>query len=329
MTLPPLSTSRDLPAARLAQARPRQRISARAKAVSVWQGIQERPLFWLAPAGAFLLLFYTYPLIDVVRLSFTDANLLSPDYRYTLSSYRRLIRDPAVLSSLRVTAIFAVGSVVLKLVLGMALALAIDAGVRRRIMGTVLVRTSILAAWIIPGIVVGVLWKILLSTSSYGILNYWLELALGTRVEFLSDLRFSLATTILVNVWRGVAFTMIILYAGLQRIPAELYEAAIVDGAGPIARFRFVTLPMLTPVLFIALVLVTISSVNTFDLVVALTEGGPARSTEVIAMSVYRQVFEFLHLGRGAAIAVLLLAVNLVMTAFYLWLLRVNREVPA
>lgn len=299
------------------------------RAVAAWHAIQERPLFWLAPAGAFLLIFYTYPLIDVVRLSFTDANLLSPDYRYTFGSYRRLFLDPAVLSSLRITAIFAVGSVALKLVLGMALALAIDAGVRRGMVGTVVVRTSALAAWIVPGIVVGVLWKILLSTSSYGILNYWLELASGTRVEFLSDTRFSLATTILVNVWRGVAFTMIILYAGLQRIPAELYEAAIVDGAGPVARFRFVTLPMLTPVLFIALVLTTIASVNTFDLIVALTEGGPARSTEVIAMSVYRQVFEFLNLGRGAAIAVLLLVINLGMTAVYLWLLRVNRDGPS
>lgn len=293
---------------------------------SIWHAIQERPLFWLAPAGAFLLVFYTWPLIDVIRLSFTDASLLSPDYRYTLGSYRRLLQDPAVLASLRVTAIFALGSVALKLVLGMGLALAIDAGVRRGMMGTVVVRTSVLAAWIIPGIIVGVLWKILLSTSSYGILNYWLELALGTRVEFLSDLRFSLPTVILVNVWRGVAFTMIILYAGLQRIPAELYEAAVVDGAGPIARFRFVTLPMLTPVLFIALVLITIGSVNTFDLVVALTEGGPARSTEVIAMSVYRQVFEFLHLGRGAAIAVLLLVINLTMTAVYLQLMRVDRS---
>ena len=299
------------------------------KAVSLWSRVEEWPLVWLAPAGLFLLLFYTYPLIDVVRLSFTNANLLSPDYTYTFNSYRRLFLDPAVAHSLGVTATFALGSVVLKLVLGAALALAVDAGVKRGLAGTVVVRTSVLAAWIIPGIVVGILWKILLSTSAYGILNYWLEIAFGSRVEFLTDLRFSLATTILVNVWRGVAFTMILIYAGLQRIPVELYEAAIVDGAGAVARFRFVTLPMLTPVIFIALVLITIGGVNTFDLVIALTEGGPARTTEVIAMSVYRQVFEFLHLGRGAAVAVLLLAVNLTMTLVYLRLTRANREIAA
>jgi len=296
---------------------------------SFWQRIEDSPLVWIAPAGLFLLLFYTYPLFDVIRLSFTNANLISPDYIYTLGSYERLLLDPSVRHSLSVSFIFALGSVTLQIGLGMALALAINAGVKRGLVGTVAVRTSVLTAWIIPGIVVGILWKILLSTSSYGVLNYWIELALGFKVEFLTDLRYSLATTILVNLWRGVAFTMILLYAGLQRIPAELYEAAIVDGAGPIQQFRYVTLPMLMPVMFIALVLVTISSVNTFDLVMALTEGGPARTTEVIAMSVYQQVFRFMNLGRGAAVAVLLLAVNLLMTLVYLRLTRVDREVAA
>jgi multiple sugar transport system permease protein len=288
--------------------------------------LEDRPLLWIAPAGLFLLLFYTYPLVEVIRLSFTNATLLSADYAYTFNSYRRLLIDPAVRHSLIVSCLFALGSVALKLALGLALAVAIDTGVKRGLFGTVVVRTSVLAAWIIPGIVVGILWKILLSTSAYGILNYWIELGFGQQVEFLTDLRFSLATTILVNVWRGVAFTMILIYAGLQRIPAELYEAAMVDGAGALARFRHVTLPMLRPVIFIALVLITISSVNTFDLVIALTEGGPARATEVIAMSVYQQVFKFMNLGRGAAVAVLLLAINLLMTLIYLRLTKVNRE---
>jgi ABC-type sugar transport systems, permease components len=119
---------------------------------------------------------------------------------------------------------------------------------------------------------------------------------------------------------------MIILYAGLQKIPAELYEAAVIDGAGAFARFRHITVPMLVPVIFIALVLMTISGVNTFDLIVALTGGGPARSTEVIALSVYQQVFKFMNLGRGSAVAVLLLAINLGMTLVYLFLLRLNRD---
>lgn len=292
----------------------------------LWNRIQDAPLFWLLPALVFLLLFYTYPLLDVVRLSFTNASLIGGDYQYTLDSYSRLFRDPATLRSLQVTLIFASGSVVLKLVLGMMLALALDAGVKRGLLGMTVVRTSILAAWVIPGVIVGVLWRLLLSTSSHGLLNYWIESAFGTSVPFLTDTRLALLTAILANVWRGVAFTMIILYAGLQRIPAELYEAARIDGAGAVARFRYVTVPLLVPVVFIALVLMTISGVNTFDLIVALTDGGPARSTEVIGLTVYQQVFRFMNLGRGAAVAVLLLAINLGMTFIYLWLLRVNRR---
>lgn len=294
---------------------------------SSWARVQDTPLFWLLPAGFFLLFFYTWPLLDVIRLSFTNASLVTADYDYTLDSYRRVLQDPSTLRTLKITLLFAGGSVILKLVIGMGLALAIDAGVKRGLHGIVLVRTSVLAAWVIPGVVVGVLWKILLSTSSHGLLNYWIQMAFGESVGFLSDPKIALLTTILANVWRGVAFTMILIYAGLQRIPPELYEAARVDGAGALARFRFVTLPTLAPVIFIALVLITIGGINTFDLIMALTEGGPARSTEVVGMRVYQQVFQFMNLGRGAALAVLLLAVNLIMTLLYLRLLRLNRKI--
>jgi multiple sugar transport system permease protein len=284
------------------------------------------PILWLLPAIVFLALFYTYPLLDVIRLSFTNARLIGGDVAYGFDSYRKLLLDPATGRSLQITLTFAIGTVLLKLTIGMLLAVGMDAGVKRGLKGMVVVRTSIMAAWVIPGAIVGILWKILLSTSAYGILNYWITSAFGTSVPFLTDTRMALLTAILADVWRGVAFTMIILYAGLQRIPAELYEAAIVDGAGTIARFRYVTLPMLIPVIFVALVLMTISGVNTFDLIMALTQGGPARSTEVIGLSVYQQVFKFMNVGRGAAIAVLLLAINMAMTAVYLILLRVNRN---
>lgn len=284
------------------------------------------PFFWLLPALTFLLVFYTWPLLDVIRLSFTDTKLIGGSDEFTLNSYRRLFLDPATRRSLTITVMFALGSVVLKLTLGMLLALSMDAAVKRGLRGMAVVRTSIMAAWVIPGVIVGILWKILLSTSSHGILNHWITSAFEISVPFLTDARMALVTTILANVWRGVAFTMIILYAGLQRIPAELYEAAIVDGANAFARFRFVTLPMLVPVIFVALVLMTISGINTFDLIVALTGGGPARATEVIGLTVYQHVFKFMNLGRGAAVAVLLLAINLAMTAIYLLLLRANRE---
>ena len=291
-----------------------------------WVAFQERPFIWLAPAILFLLVFYTWPLIDVIRLSFTEARLTGGDYAFTFDSYKRLVRSSRTWHALEISLIFAIASVVLKLALGTALAIGIDTAVKRGLKGMTIVRTSILAAWVIPGAIVGVLWKIMLSTSSHGLLNHWIESIFGASVPFLTDPDMALVTAILANVWRGVAFTMIILYAGLQKIPEELYEAARIDGATAWQRFRFVTIPALVPVIFVALVLMTISSVNTFDLIVALTEGGPARSTEVLSLAVYNQVFANQRLGAGSALAVLLLAVNLAMALVYLVVLRVNKR---
>jgi len=115
-------------------------------------------------------------------------------------------------------------------------------------------------------------------------------------------------------------------YAGLQRIPQELYDAARVDGAGRWARFRYVTVPQLKPVVFVTTVLVSIYALNTFDLVYALTGGGPGRATEVLALFMYQEGFAEYHLGRAAAVAVLLLALNLVVTAAYLRAFDVTEE---
>jgi multiple sugar transport system permease protein len=119
---------------------------------------------------------------------------------------------------------------------------------------------------------------------------------------------------------------MIMMYGGLQRVPRQLYEAARVDGAGRWARFRHVTLPHLRPVVFITTVLVTIYALNTFDLIFALTGGGPGRATQVLALFMYQEAFGDNALGRGAAIAVVMLAANLLLTAAYLYAFDIREE---
>jgi multiple sugar transport system permease protein len=277
----------------------------------------ENYLFWILPMIFFLGLFYLYPLLDVIRLSFTDASLLRETYTYTLSSYDRLIRDPRTLFSLRITVIFALTNVVFQLILGLLIALVFQAGEQRKLVGTTFVRTVVLAAWIIPGVITGILWRMLLTTSNHGIVNYAIRSVGGESVPFLIDPNFALGSVILVNIWHGTAFSMLLQYAGLQRIPQELYEAARVDGAGAWQSFRFITLPQLRPVLFINLVLISIYTFNAFDMILALTAGGPARMTEVLTINTHTQVFQFFQLGRGAGMAVVLLLINLVMTLIY------------
>ena len=175
----------------------------------------------------------------------------------------------------------------------------------------------VLTAWIIPGVLVGILWKTLLSSASSGIINHFVQSLGMERIPFLLDPLYAVISIIVANVWGGAAFCMILQYAGLQRIPAELYEVSRVDGARAWQQFFHITLPQLKPILFINLVLITISSFNTFDMIATLTSGGPAGTTEVLTLAAYIQVFTYWNMGRGAAIAVLLLAITVVMTIVY------------
>ncbi len=277
----------------------------------------ENFLLWLLPMVVFLGSFYLYPLLDVIRLSFTDASLIRETYNYTFDSYRRLLIDPRTIHSLRITIIFAFSNVVFQLLFGLLIALVFQAGDQRRLIGTTFVRTVVLAAWIIPGVITGILWRTLLTTSNYGIINYFIRSLGGESIPFLIDPNYALISVIVVNIWHGTAFSMLLQYAGLQRIPQELYEAARVDGAGAFQSFRYITLPQLRPVLFINLVLISIYTFNAFDMILALTGGGPARRTEVLTINTHTQVFQFFQLGRGAGMAVTLLLINLVMTLIY------------
>lgn len=146
--------------------------------------------------------------------------------------------------------------------------------------------------------------------------NFLLSFAGIGQVPFLSSAGAALTSVIVANAWRGCAFSMILQYAGLQRIPRELHEAADLEGLSAWQRFRMVVLPQIAPVVALNLAVITIATLNTFDLILPLTGGGPARSTEVISLFMYRSAFFNLEAGRAAAVAVIMLALNLGLAAF-------------
>jgi multiple sugar transport system permease protein len=205
--------------------------------------------------------------------------------------------------------------VALQLTIGFAVAWLIDAARRRRVRGTLAARAAVVSAWVMPGVLAGVLWKILLIENRSGIVNYYLSLVKLGPVPLLSSPTLALVSVVVANVWRGCAFSMILLYAGMQRVPRELHEAADLEGASPWQRLRWLLVPQLAPVIALNLVLITIASFNTFDLIIPLTGGGPARRTEVISLFMYRLGFFDLEAGRAAAVAVVMLLVNLTLAA--------------
>jgi ABC-type sugar transport system permease subunit/ABC-type glycerol-3-phosphate transport system substrate-binding protein len=284
---------------------------------------------WLCPALALVTVILIYPMLDLLRLSLTDATVAGTRYAYTTSSYRTLIGDPAFYGMIAVTVAFVGASVVLQLTLGFAVAWLIDAARRRRARGTLAARVAVVSAWVMPGVLAGVLWKILLIENRSGIVNYYLSLLKLGPLPLISSPVLALASVVVANVWRGCAFSMILLYAGMHRVPRELHEAADLEGASAWQRLRWLLVPQLAPVVALNLVLITIASFNTFDLIIPLTGGGPARRTEVISLFMYRLGFFDLEAGRAAAAAVVMLIVNLVLAAVASRLMSRRAEQPS
>lgn len=260
-----------------------------------------------------LSVFYLWPLISVIRYSFTDAQLGDPSYSYTISSYPYVFSSSDFWYTVQATFIFVGGSVFFQLLLGLITALLIN----RELFGAFFVKLAMIAAWAVPGIIAGIVWQIIYSESSWGILNYLTDLMGLGKTPFLSSPGLALFSVTLANIWRGTGFSGIMQYAGLRSIPAHLYEAAQIDGASAWQSFKYVTLPQLRPILLINVTLITIYTFNTYALIYSLTRGGPGEATAVIALQAYKQTFRLMDLGAGAVYAVLMFCLSLVFTFIY------------
>jgi len=282
------------------------------------------PVPWLLPLSLVLVLVFLYPVFEVFRLSFTNANLIDKTFEYTTSSYRSLFMKPGFGRMIGITFIFVALSVLFQMLLGFIIALLVDLGTKRKLFGTVLVRTTVLAAWAIPGVIIGIIWSMLYNESDAGIVNYMFQQLGMPKVPFLSDPNVALLSVTLANVWRGTAFCMILIYAGLQTLPGDVLEAAKIDGTTIWQTLYKVIIPMISPILFINLVLSVVSTFNTFDMIMALTAGGPGTSTEVIALGVHSSIFQLFELGEGSATAVVLFMINIILTLVYFRFLDKN-----
>ncbi|MEM1101618.1 MAG: sugar ABC transporter permease [Pseudomonadota bacterium] len=279
----------------------------------------------MAPALLLLGAFYLVPILDVLRLAFGDATLLRPATRYGIEGVSEVLTQPALPGVLWATALFTAASVLGILGLGLLIALLVVRGERRRLPGMGLLRTVVLTAWVVPGIANGLIWQMLFSEAPFGALNSTIALVGISPVRWLSDPTNAMISAVIANVWQGTAFAMIVFYAARKGLSQDLYSAAAIDGAGPTARFVFITLPQMRPAILVSTVLVTIQTLNTFDVILALTGGGPGRSTEVLSLFTFNTVFFNFDLSGGSVLAVILVLIALLLTVLYIRLL-VDRE---
>ncbi len=273
-------------------------------------------LLFLAPAVLFLLFSSVYPLLYSLRLSFFSWNMSVPNSQPVwigLGNYTRLFSDANFLSSVRITLIFVATSVTIEFILGMGLALlATSSG---RMVG--LIRTVLLIPLMMTPVVVGVLWRTLYH-SEYGAINFMLNLfGIGSQT-FIADPQQALASVIAVEVWQQVPVVAFILAAGIQSLPVDLYKAARVDGASAGQIFREITLPLLRPVILVALLLRIMDAFRIFDIIWTLTFGGPGRTTELLSMLIYKSGLQFFQIGQASAMSWLFLLVIFCISIFFI-----------
>jgi multiple sugar transport system permease protein len=284
------------------------------------------PLPWILPVILVIGVFYLYPVFDVFRLAFTDATLIGNRENYTLGSIINGLGSPALPGILLTTLIFTGGSVVGQQLFGLAIALVVIRGEKRRLWGTTALRTTALVAWVVPGIAGGIIWQMLFSEAPYGALNSMLRVMHLHPVAWLSDPAIAPWSAVIANVWRGAAFSMVVMYAALKSIDPALYEAAEMDGASAGQRLIYITLPQLRAAILVNMILITILTINTFDAIIALTGGGPGRATEVLSLYVFNIVFRNYDLSGGSVLSVLMLVISLGLALVYAWFLP--REEP-
>jgi multiple sugar transport system permease protein len=281
----------------------------------------------LLPALGLVALFFLGPALWAVYASFTNMALVGADAanpRFVgLANYIQLFRDPDFLAVMRNSVVFVVGSAVIgQFLLGLGLALLLNYAQQRGFKGGNLVYAAVLLAWIDPSLIAGFLWAAMFDFY-YGSLNVALK-AIGLAPQnWLGDQ--AMLAIIVANTWRGTAFTMLIFLSGLKTIPAEIYEAARVDGAGAWRRFWDHTVPNLKYIALMALMNITIATLGVFILILGLTGGGPGIRTEVLSLYAYHTAFQAREIGYGSSIAMIMLLINFAFAGIYLWFFRVER----
>jgi multiple sugar transport system permease protein len=250
----------------------------------------------VAPAIGGFALVAAYPLLAVLWLSLRRRMPVFAIDRFVgLSNFLYMLHDSRFWNALANTAYFTAVSVALELVLGLALAL----GLRRAFPGRGLVRTALLVPWVVPTVVASKMWAWMLAPE-VGLVNRLLG---RPDIDWLGSPALAIHAAIAVDVWKTTPFVALLLGAALEMIPADLYRAARVDGAGPLRTFREVTLPLLGPAILVTLLFRTLDAFRVFDSIFVLTGGGPANTTETLSIYAYKVLFQTLQFGYGSALA--------------------------
>lgn len=277
-------------------------------------------MIFIAPATLGFVVFYIWPTLRGAYLSFTEYSLLSAPKFNGLANYDRMIHDSFFWNALGVTVEYVVINIGLQTVLAVGIAM-----LMYRLTKSITVRAIILAPYLVANVVVALVWYWMLDVQ-VGVVNTFLGWVGIDPVAFFGDSHWAIPTVAGINVWRHMGYTALLVFAGLQTIPAYVYEAAEVDGSTEWKTFWRITLPLLRPVLVMVLVVTMIGSFQIFDTVAVTTQGGPINATRVIYYYIYERAFTRFDFGYASAMALVLFAILAVVSLVQLRLLRARES---
>jgi len=272
---------------------------------------------FIMPAMVLLLLLTGYPLFQVIQMSFFDYTDKANPVFAGGSNYDAIIHDPLFWNAMGNTVVFTFSSVICGLIIGLSLALLLNQPINSRFRA--IFRSLLMFPWLTSSTVIAATWILILSP--FGLLNWFLRSigleSLG-QTAWLSQESTAIFGVVLANIWRSFPFMMLMFLAGLQTISKDLYEAAEIDGAGFFHRLRYITIPQLKSILLTVTMLEIIWNFRSFDLVFLMTGGGPMNATEIMSTFIYHYAFRKLNFGYASAAALIMLAIMVLASIFYL-----------
>lgn len=272
----------------------------------------------IAPTVLYLLLFQMYPLVESIRISFTDLSLIKPGSGsyIGLENYKNLLfDDPQFWQIFRNSFLWVFGSTVLQFALAIPAAMVLNEKLPMRGFW----RGLVMIPWVTPVVVMGIIWKWIYD-GDYGLFNYYLHALhiTDSNIVWLGNEFWVWPALLFTSMWKGFPYTTLMCLAGLQGISQDIYEAAFVDGADAVKRFWYITMPLLMPVVFVTGLVCIISTWTKFEVIWALTGGGPGYATSILPTYVYTQSFKFFELGMGSAVAVISAVFVFIIVSIYL-----------
>ncbi len=259
-----------------------------------------------------------YPIVRISVMSFQNWYLLRPAKNGVfigLDNFRKLFHDKYFIASVKKTLIYIVITVPFRYVLGYATAIMLN----RKFVGRTIARGIIVIPWAVPEVVTCLIWMLMMQ-KDYGIINTELIRfgLISSGIGWLTSNKVAMTSAVIVNIWKGFPFVAVMLLAGLQSVPQDLYEAAMVDGASDWKQFWHITIPQLRPISAVVFMLLIVWTIRDYGIVYVLTGGGPSRATEILTIYMYKEAFNDFNYGIAAACGFLMMIVVLIFVVFYL-----------